>query len=285
MKNVTRFVFVFLAACFLYSSLGSAAAQNRWRSEPRGSVEGSFDRTLAVSGPVDFEVSTGSGSIEIERGASNSVEIHGQIRAGDGWWRSTRDTEDAVRGLEANPPIEQSGQSIRVGRVTDRELERNVSISYRIVLPAQSNVRSHSGSGSQTVEGINGRIEVGTGSGSITLRDIKGDLEANTGSGSIQAMNVRGGLRMHTGSGRVLVHGEQTARWDVETGSGGIDLDLPPNAAFDLNAHTGSGGIDVAYPLTVQGRIDSNRHDVSGRVGSGGYPLNLRAGSGHIRIQ
>jgi hypothetical protein len=247
--------------------------------------DGSFDRTLTVSGPVDIEVSTGSGSIEVERGGNSTVEVHGRIRVGSGWWRSSRDTDEAVRRLEADPPIQQTGQTIRVGRITDRDLERNISISYQIVLPAQSNVRAHTGSGSQTIEGINGRIEVGTGSGSITLRDIKGDLDASTGSGAIHAMNVRGGLRMHTGSGQILVQGEQTARWDLETGSGGIDLDLPPAASFQLNAHTGSGGIDVGYPLTVQGKIDSNRHEVSGKVGSGSYPLNARAGSGHIRIQ
>lgn len=36
--------------------------------------------------------------------------------------------------------------------------------------------------------------------------------------------------------------------------------------------------------MTVQGRVDRNRHDVSGRVGNGGYALNARTGSGHIRI-
>jgi Toastrack DUF4097 len=247
------------------------------------SVEGSFDRTLNLSGTVNLEVSTGSGSIDIRRGQSNRVEIHGRIRAGDGWWWPSRDSADAVRRLEANPPIEQSGQTIRIGRVSDHERFQNVSISYEIVLPAQSNVKSHSGSGRQMIEGIEGRVETSTGSGGITVRDIRGDLDANTGSGGINATGIRGGLRMHTGSGGIRVQGEQTGRWVLETGSGGIDIDLPPNAAFDLNAHTGSGGVDVGYPLTLQGKI--SRHDVVGKVGSGGYPLTAHTGSGHVRIQ
>jgi len=249
-------------------------------------VEGQFNRTLNVSGTVDLEVSTGSGSITIRNGAGNRVEIRGTIRAGDGWWwRSGRDTEDAVRMLEANPPIEQSGQMIRIGRINDRDAERNVSISYEIVVPAQANVKAHSGSGSQTVEGLNGRVQVGTGSGSINLRDVKGDLDASAGSGSIHALGVRGGLRMHTGSGSIHIQGEQTARWDLETGSGGIDIDLPPAADFELNAHTGSGGVNVAYPMTTQGNLGRHQHDVSGRVGGGKYLLNARTGSGGIRIQ
>jgi len=249
-------------------------------------AEGSFDRTLNVSGTVDLEISTGSGSIDIRRGTSNRVEIHGRIRAGDNWswWRSSsRDAEDVVRKLEANPPIEQSGQMIRVGRISDRDGYQNVSISYEVVVPAASNVRSSAGSGRQTVDGIEGRVEVSTGSGSVTLRDIKGDVNETAGSGAISATGLRGGLRMNTGSGGIHVQGEQTGRWELEAGSGSIDIDLPPNAAFNLSAHTGSGGVDVAYPVTVQGKI--SRHDIVGKVGTGGYPLNVHTGSGHVHIQ
>ena len=246
-------------------------------------AEGSFDRTLNVSGTIYLDISTGSGSIDIRRGAGNRVEIRGRIRAGDNWWRSSRDAEDVVRRLEQSPPIEQSGQTIRVGRISDREWYQNVSISYDIVVPAQSNIRASTGSGRQTVEGIDGRVQASTGSGGITLRDIKGDIDATAGSGSISAMGIRGGLVMHTGSGAIRVKGEQTGRWELEAGSGSIDIDLPPNAAFDLSAHTGSGGVDVGYPLTVQGKI--SRHDIAGKVGAGGQPLSVHTGSGHVRIQ
>jgi len=251
--------------------------------QAHAAVEGSFDRTLNVSGTVYLEVSTGSGSIDIRHGQSNRVEIHGRIRSGYGWWWPSRDSQDLVRRLEANPPIEQSGQTIRIGRISNREGFQNVSISYEIVVPPQSNIKSHSGSGRQSIDGIEGRVEARTGSGDITLRDIRGDLDANTGSGSINATGVRGGLRMHTGSGGIRVQGEQTGRWELETGSGGIDIDLPANAAFELSAHTGSGGVDVGYPLTVQGKI--SRHDVVAKAGSGGYALTAHTGSGHVRIQ
>jgi DUF4097 and DUF4098 domain-containing protein YvlB len=71
----------------------------------------------------------------------------------------------------------------------------------------------------------------------------------------------------------------------MQTGSGGINIRLPRSASFDLNAHTGSGGVTVDFPMTVQGRIDGRRRDVTGRVGNGGYAMDLRTGSGHIRIE
>src|SRR5262249_46984978 len=153
----------------------------------------------------DLEVSTGSGSIDIRRGSNNVVEVRGRIRAGDSWWRSNRNVEDTVRSLESNPPIEQTGNAIRIGRILDRDAQQNVSISYEITVPAQTNVRAHTGSGRAQVEGIDGRVEAGTGSGSIMLRDIRGDINANTGSGGIRAANIRGGLRMQTGSGGIEI--------------------------------------------------------------------------------
>src|SRR5215470_6465142 len=117
---------------------------------PQGRADGSFDRTLNVSGNPDVEISTGSGSIEIRQGPAGRAEIHGRIRAGSDWFGLSRDATDVVRQIEANPPIEQNGNTIRVG--FDRGFsERNVSISYQVVLPARASVRAHSGSGSQTV--------------------------------------------------------------------------------------------------------------------------------------
>jgi DUF4097 and DUF4098 domain-containing protein YvlB len=211
------------------------------------------------------------------------VEVHGKIRAGSDWFGFSRDAADVVRQIEANPPIEQNGNAIRIGRLSDSV--RNVSISYDIVVPAGSSVRSHTGSGSQNITGVAGPVEAQTGSGSITLTDARGQVTVGTGSGSITATGIHGELRAHTGSGGIRVEGEQTGRWEMETGSGGIDIRLPRNASFDLNAHTGSGGVTVDFPMTVQGQLDGRRRNVSGRVGSGAYALDLRTGSGHIRIE
>jgi len=283
MTRIVRYILITVAAISTACSTPAYTKAARQARPPADGREGSFDRTLSVAGMVDLDVSTGSGSIAIRQGSNGRVEVHGRIYAGHDWHRSDRDAEDIIRRIESNPPIEQSGQTIRIGRLSGRDGEHNISISYEIVVPAQSNVRSHTGSGSQTIEGISGPVESGTGSGSITGRDIKGDLAANTGSGSIRVTGLRGGLQAHTGSGRIEVDGQQTGRWDLQTGSGGIDIHLPRDAGFELNAHTGSGGVSVGYPLTMQGRI--GRHDVAGKVGNGQYALNVRTGSGHVRIE
>ena len=43
-------------------------------------AEGSFERTLAVSGAVDLDVNTGAGSIQVRRGDSVTVRVIGTVR-------------------------------------------------------------------------------------------------------------------------------------------------------------------------------------------------------------
>src|SRR5215468_7178692 len=80
-------------------------------------VEGSFDRTLNVSsGNVDLDVRTGAGSITVRSGGGNTVSIHAKIQARDNWlWNSGLSVEEKVKKLQANPPIEQNGNTIRIG--------------------------------------------------------------------------------------------------------------------------------------------------------------------------
>ncbi|HSF17035.1 MAG TPA: DUF4097 family beta strand repeat-containing protein [Vicinamibacteria bacterium] len=304
---------------------------------PLAAVEGSFDRTLRVDGPVSLEVVTGSGSIEVTRGATGTVEIHGEIRVGSGLFGGVGGS-DRVRKIEENPPIEQAGNVIRVGSRSDEDLFRNVSISYRIVVPPETSLVSKSGSGSQTVGDIHGPVEAKTGSGSVTIGSIgdfvtaaagsgsiridaaKGRLEAKTGSGSITALGVegpvtartgsgrieieqtgegdvdvkagsgsiqvggvRGGLDVNSGSGTVRVAGELTGDWRIHASSGSITVELPDDAAFDLDAHTSSGSIELDHPVTVSGRL--SRKEIRGAVRGGGHRLTVDSSSGSISIR
>ena len=142
-------------------------------------VEGSLQRTLQVSGPVNLDVATGSGSIQVRTGASSQVQVTGHIRATE-WFG---DAESRVKRLEDNPPIQKSGNEIRIGHVDDPELTHNISISYEIIVPEETQLRAHSGSGNQTVEGVHGPLEIDTGSGGLKISGIGSRVQASTGSG------------------------------------------------------------------------------------------------------
>ncbi len=286
----------FGAALVLVQACGISASVMDQRAE------GTFDRTLTVTGRVDLDVTSGSGRIEVRAGQTDRVEIHGRITASDWSFRGGKlSPEERVKRLQANPPIEQTGNRIRIGRIADEEL-RNVSISYTLVVPAQTALVSSTGSGSQEVSGIRERVEVQTGSGSIRVRDAssdvqastgsgrievfkngKGDVNVSTGSGSIEVRGANGGLRATTGSGSLAIEGEQTSDWRLSTSSGSIEVQLSGKRAFDLDAASSSGSIDTAYPVTVSGRV--SKRALRGPVNGGGPLLHLRTSSGGIRIR
>ena len=261
------------------------------------SASGRFERTLQVAAPVDLDVRTGSGAIRVRRGTDNEVRIVGEIRAHRGFWNS-RDAEERVRALEANPPIVQNGNSIRLGEITDPDLRRNVGISYDLIVPANTRLRSRTGSGSVDIESIEGSIEARTGSGRINLGRIGGavtaetgsgsievlgagqGLDARTGSGAVEARDVSGLVGAHTGSGRIRIAFNGPGDGDFSTGSGGITV---VGLRGRMRAHAGSGTIQIDGQPTGDWSVDSGSGGINLRLpATAAFDLNARSSSGGI---
>ena len=242
-------------------------------------AEGSFDRTLAVTGPVDLDIRTGSGGIRIDTGATDTVHVVARILAN---YRFA-DPEGRVKQIEANPPIQQEGNTIRIGQVGDNELYRNVSIGYDVTVPAATRVHSIVGSGGQTIRHLQGPVDATAGSGGLRIEETTGEVHATTGSGGLRLTGVRGAVHARAGSGGILIEGQPLAPWDVRTGSGGIRMSVADKTPFELDANAGSGGISSSQPVTVIGV--SSKQRLQGTVGGGGARGELSAGSGGIRIE
>jgi DUF4097 and DUF4098 domain-containing protein YvlB len=252
---------------------------------------------VQVSGAVELEVQTGSGTIDVRTGDSSTVRITGTIRTSSGWFEGAG-AENKVRYLEANPPIEQHGNAIKIGHIEDEDLQRNISISYEIVVPVETRLRSSSGSGEQNVSGLRGPAEASsgsgnlrltnigdmvraaTGSGRISVEGVKGSVRASTGSGEILATGVAGGLHASTGSGSVTLR--QTAPGDVEvsTGSGTLQLEGVHGA---VRAQTASGNILVEGEGQSSWRLSTASGSVTVRLpAQQGFTLRAHTVSGNV---
>src|SRR5882672_6071374 len=136
---------------------------------------GHFERTLKVSGNVDLDVSSGSGNITVHTGSSDTVYVSAKIHAGNSWLFGGGNAEEKVRHIEQNPPVEQVGNTIHIGRNEDRELMRNISIDYDLTVPAQTRLNSRTGSGDETISGLQLPLIAKTGSGNVTVENISGE--------------------------------------------------------------------------------------------------------------
>src|SRR6266705_2020735 len=96
------------SCCFILLLAGFGTLQARGDT-------GSFERTLQVSGPVRLEVTSGSGNITVRTGGSASVHILAKIQAHDSWFGMS--AAEKIHNLESNPPIEQHGNTIRIGEI------------------------------------------------------------------------------------------------------------------------------------------------------------------------
>ncbi|HTA23214.1 MAG TPA: DUF4097 family beta strand repeat-containing protein [Terriglobales bacterium] len=241
------------------------------------SAEGSFQRTLTVTGPANVDLSTGSGSVHVRTGGSGQVEISAHIKVTN--WLGG-DGERKVQEIEKNPPIQQSGNDIRIGHSDDSELFHNVSISYELVVPAETQLRSHTGSGSQTIEGLQREVEIETGSGGLKISDMGNTVRAETGSGDVEIRGVKGNVRVKTGSGSIRAD-DIGGGFDGQTGSGHIVLEQTAPGA--VRAETGSGGMELRG---VKGSLEATAG--SGTITAEGDPAGawmVHSGSGGIHLK
>ena len=259
-------------------------------------AEGTFDKTLNVSGQATLNISTGAGYIHITPGPDGSVHIIGHVHSSTGWLSGS--PEENVRRVTDNPPIEQNGNNIDVGQHTHFH---NVAIDYVVTAPRGTVIDAGSGSGDMNISNLGGQLKANTGSGTIEANDLSGDVtlgtgsgdihaqmngahyvKAETGSGSIRLQGVTGGLYAETGSGDIEVGGQPGDGWKLETGSGSVTLNTGGNAHFNLDASTGSGDVHSDPPLTTHGSLD--HHHIVGEINGGGPTVRVETGSGDVRI-
>ena len=259
---------------------------------PALASEATFERNLTFNGRVELTVATGSGNIHLTQGSGNQVRIFGKVKSN--WGAS----DERVREIAANPPIEQTGNIIRIG--ARHENYNHISIDYEIQAPADAYLDAGSGSGNVTDDGIgenaklntgsgnihatglHGGFTVGTGSGNIYAEQTgQGDVKAETGSGNIELRNLHGGLHAETGSGNIKVGGTPANSWRLETGSGSVDF-WAGDAPLTLDAETGSGSIHTDREMLTQG--SSDHHHITGKLNGGGPTVRIETGSGDIRV-
>lgn len=273
-----------VAACSLTAF---AAAQSR-----------DFRRVIPIGSRPDVYVSTGSGSIRLTAATSDQITVIGHVRPGG---RHTGDIEARMQRIVDNPPIQQSGNTLRIGDEPEQGLLNNISIDYEVQLPPDSALNLRSGSGDIEVAAVGRFLTASSGSGVIRVRDVhgpaelqtgsgdvelyqsgQGDVKARTGSGSLHLHGLNGPLSAHTGSGSIEADGRVQGPGELSTGSGSIRLRLAPETHVNLTAYTGSGDLRVHLPGLDSLAVE--HHRVSGAVNGGGPELQVHTGSGNIEI-
>ena len=200
------------------------------------SANGSLDRTLGVKGPIRLELHNTSGDVSITGTSDGKVHIHAEARASGMGFASP---EKRISEFIANPPIEQHGNTVRIGEEMRRM--HNLSVTYVIEVPRETEISSAVLSGAQTIQDVRGPVKAEAASGSIRVSNIERETQLSSLSGSIRADNIGGDLRANSASGTVTA---SDIKGDVRISalSGSTQITKPGGR---VEASTASGSVSV----------------------------------------
>lgn len=257
--------------------LASPACAGRVSAMPAraGSSDTSFDRNLTVSGPVRIEISSNSGDVRVTSTSTGTVHIHGNIRSS---WSMFGTDDTRARELSANPPVEQRGDTIRIGKGASGM--NKLSISYVLEVPHDTEVIASLSSGSASINGVRGPLKVESSSGSVHVEKIDRDTTIATSSGSVSASDIGGYLRASSSSGTITV-------WNVkddvrvESSSGSIEV-RDPHARIEAQSRSGSVQIH-GVTADAKAHSQSGNLTLSGDPGKSGY-WKLESSSGSVDV-
>ena len=253
-------------------------------------------KTFSISGHAQVRVQTDDGAVRVSTGDIKQVEVRVEYTG----YKLDRDLH-----IEAT----QAGDSVQVTAKTSSVFSFNIGINHRnlrvqVHMPKDADMEVTTGDGSVEADSITGNLDVRTGDGHITVQGAKGNIRLRTGDGHIEGRGLDGRADLTTGDGHVNVEGrfdslniktgdgsvtarvdrgsKVTSPWNIHTGDGSVDLDLPGDLQANLDASTHDGRISLGFPVTVEGTFSSTK--ISGKMNGGGQAIIVRTGDGSIHL-
>jgi len=253
-------------------------------------------KTFTVSGHARVRVQTDDGSVRVSTGDIKQVEVR-VVYSG---YKLDKDLHVSTS---------QNGDQVEVIAKTSSNWGIHWGVSHtnlrvEVHMPKDTDLEVSSGDGSVEADSINGNLDVKTGDGSIRVQGAHGDIRLRTGDGSIEGQNLDGRADVTTGDGHVNLEGRfdvlniktgdgsVTARarggskvqssWNIHTGDGSIDLELPGEIQANIDASTHDGHISLGIPVTVEGTFSTTQ--IHGKMNGGGTPIIVRTGDGSIHL-
>jgi hypothetical protein len=258
-------------ALLLVASAAVSAGAQDWRVVPGdgwcNDRDGDRDRarfcevretTLRPSGVVAVDA-TPNGGIQVTAGDGSDMRLEAKVMA-------VASSEEEARRLASEVRIGTSGTISAQGPTTrSRDWW---TVSYRLTVPARTDLDLRSHNGGITLSGVRGRTEFTTTNGGVRVSDAGGSLRGRTTNGGV----------------KVALSG---AQWDgegldVTTTNGGVVLEVPAVYNAHLETGTVNGGINIDFPVRVQGRLN---RQLSTDLGSGGPTIRAVTTNGGVTVK
>jgi DUF4097 and DUF4098 domain-containing protein YvlB len=259
-------------------SAGGGITITNLDGEVTGSTGGGSLNITEARGKLNLK--TGGGNITVTRS-----ELDGRVSTGGGRIL-IQDVKGDFNGYSGGGNVELRNVTRRSGESTGDE------------------VHISNAGGAITVDDAPAGADVRTGGGNIHVKSARGFVKASTGGGNIEVDAVDGSVRATTGAGRISVHivGDSTQGdrdIHITSGSGDVNLTVPPDFSMDLDLKLGYTRTDKQYRIISSfeiAREETNdwssaegtpRRYIYGRgsIGGGRNKVHIETVNGNINLQ
>jgi len=244
-------------------------------------AEETVSKSFEVSAPPSIVVETFNGRIEVNAGSDGSVMIEA-VKRGSG--ASPAQAQDDLKNVEV--VMTQEGDSLRIiARRTDSPFSTgNSGASFTLTVPAGSSLDLSTSNGPITSDGVTGDVRMHTSNGSLDVRGGAGRLQLSTSNGAVRVEATRASIDIQTSNGRITFEGSLAeGSHTFDTSNGSIEITLPADAAFRVDARTSNSQVSTDFPVTVEGALDDNA--LRGTVGQNpAVSIKVTSSNGSISI-
>jgi hypothetical protein len=244
-----------------------------------------IEKTFQVAAPARLIISNIRGSITIQPGEANVIEVkavkHGNSESGRNVVEMTQDTDGSVR-------VETRNNEALFG-----VLSHPPKVDYIVRVPQGIHLDASCISSSLNVSGLEGVFKLKTISGDVELAKLAGPLKLSGVSGDISGSQLAGVLDLDTVSGRVRLTESSLPSADASTVSGDLLLQTPITDGPYLFSSV-SGSVRMLVPAdtrcnvelnSVSGSIRSSLPATSTKIGHGSKVTQVQGGGTTVRLK
>jgi hypothetical protein len=222
-------------------------------------------RHFAVSANPTLIINNDTGSMHVRAGSSAS-DVTIQATRHNGLWGNVNDiTVSYTQDMEGNTI------AVNVGRISGSNIFTNSSVDFDVSVPSAASLQLKTNTGSIDVTGISGQMVLTSNTGSIT---------ASNGMAS-------GNTQLITNTGSITFNGSiaRSGTYQFQTNTGSVEVTLPADSVFHVNASTDTGSINTNFPGVIVQHRQVVGADASGDVGSSPQAtVTLRTNTGSVNL-
>lgn len=213
-------------------------------------AEAEISQAFDTSASPRVVVENFNGKIEVNAGPTHKVTAQVFKRAeGD----TQAEAEAELKKIEVT--IQQQDSTIRVmAKQTDLLSTNYASASIQLIVPAKSRLDLHTSNDDILVSGVSGNVRLVTTNGDLKINGGQGQLQLQTNNGEIRVEAKKAIINAETANGNVIFKGTLAdSEQSFVTDNGSIEITLPANTDFRLNAETHNGRVLTDFPISESG--------------------------------